>query len=55
MSEVSDRLLKRFTLLKTLEYYIELSAYYRTHSENFSYKKLSLYKPDNENGKAKIT
>lgn len=55
MSESSDKLLRRFTLLKTLDFYIELSAYYRTHSDNFLYKKVPLYKLDQENGKAKIT
>lgn len=55
MSESSDKLLRRFTLLKTLDFYIELSAYYRTHSDNFFYTKSSLYKLDQENGKVNIT
>jgi len=31
---VSDVLLKRFTLLKRMEYFIEESVYYRTHSDS---------------------
>lgn len=31
MNENDDRLLKRFTAIKKLDYYIEESVYYRTH------------------------
>lgn len=41
---VSDVLLKRFTLLKRMEYFIEESVYYRTHSDSIveSRKKILL-------------
>lgn len=31
MNDVDDRLLKRFTAIKNIDYYIEESVYYRTH------------------------
>jgi hypothetical protein len=37
-------ILKRFTLLKKLDYFIEESIYYRTHSESFFYPKNTLIK-----------
>lgn len=38
----SNIILKRFTLLKKLDYFIEESIYYRTHSESFLYPKNTL-------------
>jgi len=38
----SNIILKRFTLLKQLDYFIEESIYYRTHSESFIYPKSKL-------------
>lgn len=34
MKQLNDRLLKRFTILKKLDYYIEESVYYRTNNED---------------------
>jgi len=34
MDEVDERLLKRFTAIKKMDYYIEESIYYRTHFSN---------------------
>lgn len=36
MNEQDERLLKRFTAIKKIEYFIEESVYYRTHSEDIS-------------------
>lgn len=36
MNEQDERLLKRFTAIKKMEYFIEESVYYRTHSEDMS-------------------
>lgn len=36
MNEQYQRLLKRFTAIKKIDYFIEESVYYRTHSENIS-------------------
>ena len=33
MDEVEDRLLKRFTILKKMEYFISESIYYRSNSD----------------------
>lgn len=49
---VTDHLIKRFTLLKKIEYFIEESVYYRAHSESMhSEKKVTLLKKENEIGK----
>ena len=32
MNQSEDRLLKRFTIIKKIDYFIEESVYYRTHS-----------------------
>ncbi len=36
MNEQDERLLKRFTAIKKMDYFIEESVYYRTHSEDIS-------------------
>ena len=36
MNEQDERLLKRFTAIKRMDYFIEESVYYRTHSEDIS-------------------
>jgi hypothetical protein len=52
MDEVEDRLLKRFTILKKLEYYITESVYYRSNSEDMNESsKLVVWKFGEENGK----
>jgi|LakMenE18May11ns_1017448.scaffolds.fasta_scaffold9654189_2 hypothetical protein len=48
-------LLKRFTLIKNLEYFIDESVYYRTHSDSFLNPRYSLYKLDEEVGKSKVS
>jgi hypothetical protein len=50
-----DRLLKRFTVLKRLEYYIQESVYYRTYSEEIqgSIKK-TLWTVGSDSGKISI-
>lgn len=35
-NSISETLLKRFTLLKNLEYFIEESVYYRSHFDEIS-------------------
>lgn len=45
----SNILLKRFTLLKKLEYFIDESVYCRTHSDSFSNPRYNLYKFDQDN------
>jgi hypothetical protein len=51
-NEVEDRLLKRFTVLKKLEYYITESVYYRSNSEDMKEdSKLVVWKFGDENGK----
>ncbi len=37
MTNDTSIILKRFTLLKKIDYFIEESIYYRTHSECFSF------------------
>jgi hypothetical protein len=52
MADVEDRLLKRFTILKRLEYYINESVYYRTYSEDIkSDNKKVLWHYGSESGK----
>lgn len=49
-----ERLLKRFTILKNLEYYIQESVYYRTFSEDIVNKhKYVLWTLGSECGKIK--
>lgn len=36
MEEIEDRLLKRFTVLKKLEYYIQESVYYRSFFDDMA-------------------
>lgn len=42
-------LLKRHSLQMNLEYFIDESVYYRTHSDEFSNTKNSFYKVNEEN------
>jgi len=52
---VSDVLLKRFTLLKRMEYFIEESVYYRTHSDSIvESRKEILLNSSKEIGQIKI-
>ena len=52
MNEVDDRLLKRFTAIKKMEYFIEESVYYRTHSEEMiENNKMILWNSEQESGK----
>jgi hypothetical protein len=52
MNEIDDRLLKRFTAIKKMEYFIEESVYYRTHSEEMiKDNKMILWNSKQESGK----
>lgn len=52
---MSDILIKRFTLLKKLEYFIEESVYYRTHSDSMTESaKGVILKNNEETGKIKV-
>lgn len=52
MNQSDERLLKRFTAIKNIEYYIEESVYYRTHSDQFiEDKKKILWNSKNQSGK----
>ena len=52
MNEIDDRLLKRFTEIKKIEYFIEESVYYRTHSEEMiKDNKMILWNSKQESGK----
>lgn len=42
-------ILKRNSLLQKIDYYIDESIYYRTHSDQFKYTKLVLFKSLEEN------
>jgi hypothetical protein len=55
MEEIDDRLLKRFTVLKNLEYYIQESVYYRSFSDdiNISVRKV-LWNYSEDSGKISI-
>lgn len=47
MNDIDDRLLKRFTAIKKIEYYIEESVYYRTHfSDLIGLEKKTLWNPE---------
>jgi hypothetical protein len=53
--KLSDHLIKRFTLLKKIEYFIEESVYYRTHHEAMhGQEKKILIKSDELSGKVSI-
>lgn len=53
---MNDHLLKRFTLIKKLDYFIEESVYYRVHSEGLhGSKKSILLNKDKEIGKLLLT
>lgn len=45
----SNILLKRHSLQMKLEYFIDESVYYRTHSDEFANTKHPIYKIDEEN------
>lgn len=54
MKEIEDRLLKRFTILKKLEYYINESIYYRSYKDDINpSNKQVLWKVDEDFGKIK--
>lgn len=54
MMTPEERLLKRFTILKNLEYYIQESVYYRTFSEDIADKsKYVLWTLGSDYGKIK--
>lgn len=47
MNDIDDRLLKRFTAIKNIEYYIEESVYYRTHFSDLTHLiKYVLWNPE---------
>jgi hypothetical protein len=52
MNQSDDRLLKRFTAIKKMDYFIEESVYYRTHSEEMveDFKKV-LWNSKEQSGK----
>jgi hypothetical protein len=55
LASEENELLKRFTLSKKLEYYIEESIYYRTHSESINPDtRTVLWDYKEENGRSKI-
>jgi len=55
MEEVEDRLLKRFTVLKKLEYYIQESVYYRSFFDDMSSsKRKPMWNYSDDCGKIKI-
>jgi hypothetical protein len=55
MDELDNRLLKRFTVLKKIEYYIKESVYYRSFCEDFSYSKRNvLWNATDDSGKIKV-
>lgn len=52
-NSTDDTLLRRFTLLKKMEYYLEESVYYRTHFGNMPDKE-TLIKIEEDTGKITI-
>jgi len=55
MNDVDDRLLKRFTAIKNIDYYIEESVYYRTHfSELKNCSKTVLWNTQDNQGRINI-
>lgn len=53
---MSNNLLKRFTLLKNMEYFIEESVYYRTHSDELDEcKKQIILNKNKEVGKIHVS
>ena len=55
MNNPEDRLLKRFTILKKLEYYIDESVYYRSNSEDIRPEnRKSIWRFGSESGKINI-
>lgn len=52
---VQDRLLKRYTVLKKLEYYINESVYYRSNGEDMkSDNRLELWNFASDSGKIRL-
>lgn len=55
MNDIDDRLLKRFTAIKKIEYYIEESVYYRTHfSDLTGLEKKILWNPESSTSRVRI-
>jgi len=55
MEEIDNRLLKRFTVLKNLEYYIQESVYYRSFSDDINPQdRKVLWNYDKDSGKISI-
>lgn len=55
MESIDNRLLKRFTILKRLDYYINESVYYRNFSEDMPKKNKSiLWQYDKDSGKMSV-
>ncbi len=53
--DTDNSLLKRFTILKKLEYYIEESIYYRTHSDSIDINSRKvLWRMQDAEGKTQI-
>jgi hypothetical protein len=55
MSDLEDRLLKRFTVLKKIEYYIKESVYYRSFYEDLNPNRRNvLWNLGSDSGKIKL-
>lgn len=53
-NNIEERISKRIYLFSNLEDIIEESVYYRTHSDNFCYPKISILDIKNDDCKVKI-
>lgn len=55
MDDIDDRLLKRFTVLKKIDYYIKESVYYRSFYDDMNdAKKNVLWNVSNDSGKISL-
>lgn len=55
MSDIDDRLLKRFTVLKKIDYYIKESVYYRSFYDDMSLGKRNvLWNVSDDSGKMSL-
>lgn len=55
MNDVDNRLLKRFTIIKKLDYYIKESVYYRSFSEEINLnRRFVLWKLEEDSGNIAI-